>query len=82
MYSCCMYAKNHWEYFETASNPHNTRSSISLNVNFQRLTTTQRSVNYSVPLTYNSLPEAIRNETMTMAAFKRHLKRHLLNSNE
>ena len=80
MFSCCMFAKNHQANFDTASSPHNTRSKMSLNANFQRLTITQRSVNYSVPLGYNSLPEVIINETMTMGAFKRHWKRHLLSS--
>ena len=82
MYSCCMFAKNHWEDFDLASNPHNTRSRMSLNVNFQRLTTTQRSVYYCVPLLYNSLPEVLRHVTMTMGTFKHHLKQHLLGSYE
>ena len=80
MYSCCILAKHHWEHFDTASNPQNTRSRIFLNVNFQRLTTTQKSVNHNVPLMYSSLPKVMRNKTKTMGMFKYYLKRHLLSS--
>ena len=69
-----MFAKNHRDNFDTASNPHNTRSRMSIKVNFQKLTTTKILVNYSASLAYNSLPQVMRNESTTMGAFKRHLK--------
>lgn len=56
---------------------HYTRNRDDLPANFQRLTGTQRSISYSGPQIWNSLPLGIRN-LQTEKAFKNKLKDYLI----
>ena len=57
---------------------YNTRNRSNLNPNFQRLTTTQRSLSYSAPMVWNGLPEELKT-CPSLPIFKRNLKSYLIN---
>ena len=56
---------------------HDTRNKDGLVPQFQRLSLTQRSVSYTVPKVWNSLPDYIK-QCSTLSIFKSELKRFLI----
>ena len=63
--------------FPRSLNIVSTRNSNELQVTFQRLSVTQRSVTYAVPKYFNELPSDIKNAD-SIPIFKRTLKKYLL----
>ena len=58
---------------------YNTRHGNDLRTLFQRTSTTQHSLNFIGPRTWNELPTEIKDIT-TLESFKRNLKRYLLSN--
>ena len=76
-YFCCLLAFKNKDRFPRLSNIVSTRNSNSLQVNFQRLLVTQKSVTYAVPKYFNELPPDVKNVD-SIPIFKRALKKYLL----
>ena len=76
-YFCCLLAFKNKDRFPRLSNIVSTRNSNDLQVTFQRLSVTQRSVTFVVPKYFNELPPDVKNVN-SIPIFKRTLKRYLL----
>ena len=76
-YFCCLLAFKIKDRFPRLSNIVSTRNSNDLQVTFQRLSVTQRSVTFVVPKYFNELPPDVKNVN-SIPIFKRTLKRYLL----
>ena len=78
-YFCCLYAhKNIISYIPNV-NVYRTRNVDDLQVKYQRLNITQRSIYFIVPKLFNELPYDIKN-TSEFLPFKRKLKTHLISA--
>ena len=78
-YFCCLYAhKNIISYIPNV-NVYRTRNVDDLQVKYQRLNITQRSIYFIVPKLFNELPYDIKN-TSEFLPFKRKLKTHLIST--
>ena len=62
----------------TPTHNYGTRGQNSAVPEFRRLASTQRSLSYSAPTVWNSLPSEVQHSE-TLPIFKRTLKEHLLN---
>ena len=76
-YFCCLLAFKNKDRFPRLSNIVSTRNSNDLQVTFQRLSVTQRSVTFVVPKYFNELPPDVKNVN-SIPIFKKTLKRYLL----
>ena len=76
-YFCCLLAFKNKDKFPRSLNIVSTRNSNELQVTFQRLSVTQRSVTYAVPKYFNELPPDVKNVD-SIPIFKRALKKYLL----
>ena len=65
--------------YVTSSHEYNTRNRDNLLPAFQRLSSTQRSLSFTVPSTWNKLPSYIK-EIRTLATFKVELKKYLISA--
>ena len=65
--------------FASGSHPHFTRRREQISHSFQRLTVTQRSIDFEGPKIWNSIPASIRN-LQSLCKFKSSYKRYLLSS--
>ena len=63
--------------FNNNAHQYNTRNRSNIQPQFQRLTTTQKSLNYTGPKIWNSIPIEIKNKP-SLQSFKNHLKQHLI----
>ena len=75
-YSCCLLAKKRQNEFTRVFEVVNTRNATDLNVRFQRLSVTQRSIYHNVPKYFNQLPNEFK-QFSNLSEFKRVLRRHL-----
>ena len=63
--------------FGVSEHSYNTRNRTDLVPVFHRLTLTQKSISYTAPTFWNSLPNALKNLD-TLNTFKYHLRKYLL----
>ena len=78
-YTLATYAFNNISSFGCHAHVHVTRNRNRLLPAYQRLSQTQRSVSFSVPNVWNSLPLNIR-QSQSLSTFKYMLKQHLVDS--
>ena len=77
-YKCAIYMfKNNLQYSFQRSHVYETRNRNLLNPTYQRLNLSQRSISFSGPTVWNSLPAEIK-DSGSLESFKRNVKSHLI----
>ena len=76
--SCNLFLNSDHSNFERTHN-FNTRNRNLLLPNFQRLTTTQRSLTFAAPNIWNQLPDSLK-DSPSFPIFKRNLKKYFIAS--
>ena len=79
-YCCCLYAFKNPNKFRAVEHNHNTRlRSQYLVPEYQRLSSTQKSLSYKIPSVFNSLPDELK-QIDKLKSFSTKLKQHFIDS--
>jgi len=76
-FMCCLYVFKKRDNYQLAHNVYDTRNSYSMLVTFQRLTTCKKSIYYSAPPIFNTIPTE-RTSILSLNKFKSELKNYLI----